>query len=126
MGGSRGSSPAPGGLSLGAKFVGLTAGLILLLSVTAFISLRTSASTVAQLRAIVDFAIPAYGALARSHIRSLEQAVELRRALLLAEDPATPDHAIVARINAFLTARAGFERELADAERLLGEEQAHT
>jgi hypothetical protein len=37
---------------------------------------------------IVQFAIPAYGALARSQIRSLEQSVELRRALLLAEDAA--------------------------------------
>jgi hypothetical protein len=35
--------PAIGGFSLGAKFVGLTAALILLLSLTAFISLRNSA-----------------------------------------------------------------------------------
>jgi adenylate cyclase len=126
MVGSRGSRRAPEGLSLSAKFVGLTAGLILLLSVTAFISLRTSASTVAQIKTIVDFAIPAYGALARSHIRSLEQAVEMRRALLLAEDPATPDHAIVARIDAFRTARTGFEREFADAGRLFEGALANT
>lgn len=123
---SRGGIAAPGGLSLGAKFVGLTAGLILLLSVTAFISLRTSAQTVSQIETIVDFAIPAYGALARSHIRSLEEAVELRRALLRAQTPATPDDAIAERVDKFLTARKGFHQEFADAERLLKGEKAHT
>lgn len=123
---SRGGLAAPGGFSLGAKFVGLTAGLILLLSITAFISLRNSAETVGQIKTIVEFAIPAYGALARSNIRSLEQAVELRRALLRAEDPAAPDDAIAERMDAFLTARAGFHREFADAERLLESQSAHT
>src|SRR5215468_6880478 len=123
MVGSRDSLPVPGGFSLGAKFVGLTAGLILLLSVTALISLRNSAETVRQIRAVVDFAIPAYGALARSHIRSLEQAVELRRSLLLAQDPAASESAIGERIRAFFTAQSEFQREFADADRLLGSEQ---
>ncbi len=117
--GSQGSAPAVGGFSLGAKFVGLTAGLILLLSLTAFLSLRNSAETVRQLGSVVEFAIPAYGALARSHIRSLEQAVELRRAFLLAEDPSAADDAIAERAQAFLTAQAAFHRESADAGRLL-------
>ena len=123
---TQGSDRVLGGLSLGAKFLALTAGLILLLSLTAFISLRNSAETVGQIKTVVDFAIPAYGALARSHIRSLEQAVELRRSLLLAEDPTAPDHAIVERIEAFVTAQAAFRRELADAERLLDEQRANT
>src|SRR5258706_9740236 len=109
----------PGGFSLGAKFVGLTAGLIFLLSITALISLRNSAETVGQIKTVVESAIPAYGALARSHIRSLEQAVELRRALLLAQDPAQPESEVTARADAFLAARAGFHRELEDGERLL-------
>ena len=117
---------AEGGFSLGAKFVGLTAGLILLLSVTALISLRNSAETVGQIKTVVEFAIPVYGALARSHIRSLEQAVELRRALLRAEDPAAPDDAIDERIQAFLTARMGFHWEFADADRLLENQWANT
>src|SRR5215472_3630788 len=111
------------GFSLGAKFVGLTAALILLLSFTAFISLRNSNETAGQIKAAVEFAIPAYGALARSHIRSLEQAVELRRSLLLMEDPAAPDDAIAGRMQAFRAARMQFDREFADAERLLLEEQ---
>jgi class 3 adenylate cyclase len=123
---SRGSIPAIGGFSLGAKFVGLTAGLILLLSLTALISLRNSAETVGQIRSVVDFAIPAYGALARSHIRSLEQAVELRRSLLLAEDPAASDDAIAEHVQAFLTAQTEFYREVADAERLLESEREST
>jgi adenylate cyclase len=117
--GSQDSVPAIGGFSLGAKFVGLTAGLILLLSLTAFISLRNSAETVRQFESVVDFAIPAYGALARSHIRSLEQAVELRRSLLLAEDPTVSDNAIAEHVQAFLKAQTGFHQEVADAERLL-------
>src|SRR4029453_10901886 len=108
-----------GGFSLGAKFVGLTAGLILLLSLTALISVRNSAATVRQIQSVVDFAIPAYGALARSHIRSLEQAVELRRSLLLAEDPAASDAAIAEHAQAFLAAQSEFHREVADAQRLL-------
>jgi class 3 adenylate cyclase len=124
--GSQGSAPVTGGLSLGAKFVGLTAGLILLLSLTAFISLRNSHETVRQMGTVVDFAIPAYGALARSHIRSLEQAMELRRSLLLAQDPAASDDAIAARVQAFLKAQTEFQRELADAERLLASERETT
>ena len=123
---SQGNAPAPWGFSLGAKFVGLTAGLILLLSATAAISLRNSAETVRQIKTVVQFAIPAYGALARSQIRSLEQSVELRRALLLAEDPAAPDEAISERIEAFRTARTKFHQEIQDAERLLKDERVIT
>jgi adenylate cyclase len=116
--------PKPiGGLSLGAKFVGLAAGLILLLSVTAFISLRTSATTVAEIHSVVEFAIPAYGALARSHIRSLEQGLELRRALLVAGSPGTSSAAIQQHIDAFRAAEAGFDRETAAAARLLAMER---
>lgn len=115
--------PALADLSLGAKFVGLTAGLILLLSVTAFISLRSSAETVRELRIVVDRAIPAYGALARSHIRSLEQGLELRRALLLAEDPAASDDEIARREEAFLAAQTSFRRELADAKALIEDQR---
>jgi class 3 adenylate cyclase len=124
--GAQDNAPAIGGLSLGAKFVGLTAGLILLLSLTAFISLRNSAETVRQIGAVVEFAIPAYGALARSHIRSLEQAVELRRSLLLAEDPAVADAAIADHVQAFQKAQTEFHREIADAERLLASHRDST
>ena len=55
---STATEPPLRGLSLGAKFVGLTAGLILLLSLTAFLSLRNSAETVRQIRQVVDVAIP--------------------------------------------------------------------
>jgi class 3 adenylate cyclase len=109
------------GISLGAKFVGLTAGLILLLSVTAFISLRNSAETVRQIRSVVGYAIPAYGALARSHIRSLEQALELRRTLLAAEDPATPPAEVTAHEQAFLSARVQYRQEMGDAAQFLEE-----
>ncbi len=126
MASSRGSALAPSGFSLGAKFVGLTASLILLLSVTALISLRNAATTVSEIESVVEFAIPAYGAVARSHIRSLEQAVELRRALLLAEDSATPDDMIAERIEAFLTARMAFHRQLEEAEELLEDERVST
>jgi class 3 adenylate cyclase len=124
--GSQESVRAIGGFSLGAKFVGLTAGLILLLSLTAFISLRNSAETVRQIGSVVDFAIPAYGALARSHIRSLEQAVELRRSLLLAQDPAVADDVIAEHVQAFLKAQTEFHREVADAERLLESQRNST
>jgi hypothetical protein len=120
------SVPVVGGLSLGAKFVGLTAGLILLLSLTAFISLRNSAETVRQIGSVVEFAIPAYGALARSHIRSLEQAVELRRSLLLAEDPGVSDGAVAEHVQAFQKAQTEFHREVADAERLLKSQRDRT
>jgi class 3 adenylate cyclase len=124
--GSQDSAPAVGGFSLGAKFVGLTAGLILLLSLTAFISLRNSAEMVRQMESVVEFAIPAYGALARSHIRSLEQAMELRRSLLLAQDPAVADEAIAAHVQAFQKAQTEFHREIADAERLLQSQREST
>jgi adenylate cyclase len=108
-------APSVRGFSLGAKFVGLTAGLILLLSLTAFISLRNSAETVRQIHQVVDFAIPAYGALARSHIRSLEAAVALRRAVLAAEDTAGSDAVVAAHWQEFVKAQSEFHREFADA-----------
>src|SRR5262245_43291511 len=52
----------------------VTAGLVLLLLLAALISLRNSADPVREIRSVVDFANPGYGALARSRIRSLEQA----------------------------------------------------
>src|SRR5262245_38953756 len=119
----RGNATEITGLSLGAKFVGLTAGLILLLSLTALISLRRSAETALQFQTVVDYAIPAYGALARSHIRSLEQAVALRRALIVAADPAGSDKAITDHIRLFTAAQDEFHRELADAEGLLEKER---
>jgi HAMP domain-containing protein len=119
------TAPPARGLSLGAKFVGLTAGLILLLSLTAFISLRNSAETVRQVQHVVDFAIPAYGALARSHIRSLEAALALRRAILAAEDPVGSDAAIAAHQQEFVKAQSEFHRELRDAARLLDAHESH-
>jgi adenylate cyclase len=124
--GSPDRAPAVGGLSLGAKFVGLTAGLILLLSLTTFMALRNSAETVRQIGSVVEFAIPAYGALARSHIRSLEQAVELRRALLLAQEPTASDDAVAERVQVFLKAQAEFHREVDDAQRLLKSQRDST
>jgi adenylate cyclase len=118
--------PAFGSLSLGAKFVGLTAVLILLLSVTAFISLRSATETVREIRSVVTFSIPAYGSLARSHIRSLEQALELRRTLLLAEDPNSSHRAIAQHRQAFFTAQASFRRELAAATGLMDSERQST
>jgi class 3 adenylate cyclase len=123
---SRASISGVKGFSLGAKFVGLTAGLILLLLLTAVISLRNSAETVRQIESVVDFAIPAYATLARSHIRSLEQAVELRRSLLLAEDPAVADEAITEHVLAFQSAQTKLQRELADAQQLLQSERDST
>jgi class 3 adenylate cyclase len=63
---------------------------------------------------------------ARSHIRSLEQALELRRSLLLAQDPSAPDDAIGEHVQAFLKARTEFHRETADAEALLSLERDST
>jgi len=123
---SQGGASRVRGFSLGAKFVGLTAGLILLLLLTALISLRNSADTVRQIESVVNFAIPAYAALARGHIRSLEQALELRRSLLLAEDPATPDDTIAQHVSAFLAAREQVQVELVEARRLLEAERSGT
>jgi class 3 adenylate cyclase/CHASE3 domain sensor protein len=117
------AEPPLRGLSLGAKFVGLTAGLIMLLSLTAFISLRNSAETVRQIEQVVDFAIPAYGALARSHIRSLEEAVALRRAYIAAEDPFPAEAATAAYRQDFLKAQSALDHELGEATRLLTAEE---
>jgi adenylate cyclase len=73
---------------------------------------------------VVNFAIPAYGALARSHIRSLEAAVALRRALLAAEDPSTPSDILTAYEQDFTRAQGQFHREFADATRLLESQES--
>src|SRR3954451_10596948 len=106
------------GLSLSAKFMGLTAALITLLALTASISLFNSARTVREIGSVTNFAIPAYGALARAHIRSLDQAVELRRSLLLAEDPAVSDGVLAEHAKALFSARSRFHQELDEAQRM--------
>ena len=52
--------------------------------------------------------------------------MELRRSLLLAEDPAVADDAIAEHADAFLKAQTEFHREIADAERLLERQREST
>jgi len=69
-------------ISLGTKIFALATGIVLLMCAAAVMALHASSLVTRQLDGVVERNIPAYGALARAHIRSLEQALALRRAVL--------------------------------------------
>src|SRR5258708_25245875 len=66
-------------LSIRRKIMGIAVGLIVLMAVTAFLSMASVIQVGKQLDELTQSYIPAYGNLARANIRSVERALELRR-----------------------------------------------
>ncbi len=69
-------------LTLGAKIYSIAVGIVALMCVAALLSFRYSRLISAEIHVVTQDHIPAYAALARANIRSLEQALQLRRAII--------------------------------------------
>src|SRR5258706_6543819 len=69
-------------LSIRRKIMGIAVGLIVLMAVTAFLSMASVIQVGKQLDELTQSYIPAYGNLARANIRSVERALELRRGVI--------------------------------------------
>ena len=69
-------------LSIRRKIMGIAIGLIVLMALTAFLSLASAIQVGKQQDELTQSYIPAYGNLARANIRSVERALELRRVVI--------------------------------------------
>src|SRR6476646_1918203 len=70
------------GLSIRRKIMGIAAVLIVLMIITAILSMVLVIQVGDRLQELTDSYIPAYGHLARANIRSLERALTLRRMVI--------------------------------------------
>src|SRR5260370_1930025 len=105
-------------LSIRRKIMGIAVGLMVLMVVTAFLSMASVIQVGKQLDELTQSYIPAYGNLARANIRSVERALELRRVVI--EKLQSPSNDVAA-IRAEFDAKGGeFESEIESARKLIG------
>src|SRR5258708_28927029 len=105
-------------LSIRRKIMGIAVGLIVLMAVTAFLSMASVIQVGKQLDELTQSYIPAYGNLARANIRSVERALELRRVVI--EKLQSPSNDVAA-IRAKFDAKGGeIENEIEAARKLIG------
>jgi Tar ligand binding domain homologue len=76
--------------SIRTKILGIAIGLIILMVITAVLSLSLVTQVGRRLEQLTNSYIPAYGDLARANIRSLERALALRR-MVIAKTAVPPD-----------------------------------
>jgi HAMP domain-containing protein len=105
--------------SIKTKILAIAVGLIILMAVTAALSLAMVTQIGHRLDQLTNSYIPAYGALARANIRSLERALLLRRMVLAKTGPA-PDAAHFSAMRDQFNADGGaVARELQSARDLI-------
>lgn len=111
-------------ISIALKIFVIMLAVLLLMAVVAAITTREARKVGGQLDRAIEAYIPAYAALARADIRSLEQALALRR-LVIAELAGGTDEATRARLRSVFDDKgAENARELAIARRLIAGEIA--
>jgi class 3 adenylate cyclase len=105
-------------LSIRRKIMGIAVVLIVLMAVTALLSMASVIQVGGQLDELTRSYIPAYGNLARANIRSVERALDLRRIVI--EKLRSPSNDVAA-IRARFDAKGGeFESEIQSARKLIG------
>ena len=87
--------------TIGLKILGIVALLSLIAGAVAWINARKSGQVESLLTSVKETYVPAYAALARAHIRSLEQSAYLRR-LALASFKSSANEAEVARLRSLV------------------------
>jgi hypothetical protein len=98
------------GLSIRRKIMGIAVALIVLMAITAVLSMVWVIEVGHRLQELTDSYIPAYGHLARTNIRSLERALALRRMVIeKIQSPSSGDSAAIR--NVFEAKGAEVERE---------------
>ncbi len=111
-------------VSIAFKIFVIVLAVLLLMAAVAAITTREARNAGAQLDRAIEIYIPAYAALARADVRSLEQALALRR-LVIAELVGTTDEGSRARLRSEFEAKgADKARELATARKLIATELA--
>jgi len=107
--------------SIRRKIVGVALGLIILMVISAALSVFMSAQVSHLLDELTTRYIPAYSHLARANIRSLERALALRR-MVIAKMQVPPDEkAYKERLDSFLARDGQVEQETGAARKLINE-----
>src|SRR5258706_3048049 len=105
-------------LSIRRKIMGIAVVLIVLMALTAVLSMASVIQVGGQLDELTRSYIPAYGNLARANIRSVERALDLRRIVI--EKLRSPSNDVAA-IRARFDAKGGeFESEIQAVRKLIG------
>jgi class 3 adenylate cyclase len=106
------------GLSIRRKIMGIAVALIVLIAITAVLSMVWVIEVGHRLQELTDSYIPAYGHLARTNIRSLERALALRR-MVIEKMPSPSSGESAAIRNVFEAKGAEVEREAQAARALI-------
>src|SRR5258706_11452781 len=105
-------------LSIRRKIMGIAVVLIVLMAVTAALSMASVIQVGDQLDELTRSYIPAYGNLARANIRSVERALDLRRIVI--EKLQSPSNDVAAIRARFDAKGSEFESEIQSARKLIG------
>ncbi|MGY4428186.1 class 3 adenylate cyclase [Bradyrhizobium sp. F1.13.1] len=105
--------------SIRRKIVGIALGLIILMVVTAILSMVMSSRVGHLLDELTARYIPAYGHLARSNVRSLERALAMRRMVIAKMQTPPDEEGFAARLKIFRETDAQVEQEAEAARKLI-------
>src|SRR5258707_2648863 len=105
-------------LSIRRKIMGIAVVLIVLMALTAVLSMVAVIQVGEQLDELTRSYIPAYGDLARANIRSVERALDLRRIVI--EKLQSPSNDVAAIRARFDAKGSEFESEIQSARKLIG------
>ena len=105
-------------LSIRRKIMGIAVVLIVLMAVTAVLSMASVIQVGGQLDELTRSYIPAYGNLARANIRSVERALDLRRIVI--ENLQSPSNDVTAMRARFDAKGGEFDDEIEAARKLIG------
>jgi adenylate cyclase len=106
-------------LSIRRKIMGIAVTLIVLMAVTAILSMVSVMQVSARLEELTTSYIPAYGNLARANIRSVERALELRRMVIEKMRSPSGSERLTAIRSVFETKGAEVEQEAQAARSLI-------
>src|SRR5688500_18451030 len=109
-------------ITIGAKILAVALSLIVLMAVVALLTTRLARDVGILLDYVIENYIPAYGAMARANVRSIEQALFLRRFIIHSLN--TPDDQTATKREFEFFTRKGQETdaELAEARKRLAKQ----
>ena len=106
-------------LSIKRKIIGIAVVLIVLMAVTALVSMALVLQVGNRLEDLTQRYVPAYGALARANIRSVERALALRSMIIEKTKSPPDDGRFAAARNSFDASGAAFDKETRTARTLI-------
>src|ERR1700693_6326756 len=106
--------------SIRRKIVGIALGLVVLMIATSILSTLMANRVAHLMDELTNKYIPAYGDLARAHVRSLEGALALRQMIIAKMQTPSDDQAFAQRMQIYRTKDAEVAEEAEAARKLIG------